>query len=229
MNEKICRVCEIPKLEDEFYAGRTECKACRKKYNQVNKVARRRIQKKYADKNREILKVKSKERYWADIEETRKRKRSEGQKWRDGNKDKVLREGRKGYHKNRVERLAKMKERFKTESRYRLKVLMSTAMRRALLTNKGGRKWEELAGYTSIDLMEYLKKTIPAGHTWEDFLLGKLHIDHKIPISAFNFSSESDIDFKRCFSLKNLQLLTQPENSKKSDKIDRPFQPSLPI
>lgn len=55
------------------------------------------------------------------------------------------------------------------------------------------------------------------------------HIDHKIPKSAFNFETPEDIDFKRCWALKNLQPLWAAENIKKHDRVDKPFQPSLAI
>jgi hypothetical protein len=51
------------------------------------------------------------------------------------------------------------------------------------------------------------------------------HIDHKIPVSAFNLRCEEDI--KRCWALKNLQPMFADENVMKSDKLDKPFQPML--
>jgi hypothetical protein len=61
--------------------------------------------------------------------------------------------------------------------------------------------------------------------TWENY--GDWHIDHKIPVSAFNFSKASDIDFKRCWKLSNLQPLWAAQNVSKGNKLERPFQPSL--
>ncbi|HPG52320.1 MAG TPA: hypothetical protein PLL11_17220 [Spirochaetota bacterium] len=61
--------------------------------------------------------------------------------------------------------------------------------------------------------------------TWEN--ISKWHIDHIIPVSAFNFNSPDDIDFKRCFALNNLRPLWAVENIKKGWRINKPFQPSL--
>lgn len=36
-----------------------------------------------------------------------------------------------------------------------------------------------------------------------------------------------NVDFKRCWALKNLQLLPASENVLKGARLDRPFQPSL--
>ena len=60
---------------------------------------------------------------------------------------------------------------------------MSSAIRKSLKSNKEGRHWEGLVGYTLKDLIRRLKKTVPSGYTWQDFLEGKLHVDHIIPIS----------------------------------------------
>jgi hypothetical protein len=55
------------------------------------------------------------------------------------------------------------------------------------------------------------------------------HINHVIPISAFNFSSPEDIDFKKCWALKNLRPLWAKDNFSKNARLDKPFQPSLAL
>ena len=62
--------------------------------------------------------------------------------------------------------------------------------------------------------------------TWDNY--GKVwHIDHKIPLAVFNYTRPEDIDFKLCWSLKNIAPLGAIENMKKGAKIEKPFQPSL--
>jgi 5-methylcytosine-specific restriction endonuclease McrA len=62
--------------------------------------------------------------------------------------------------------------------------------------------------------------------TWKNY--GKeWQIDHIIPISAFNFTSFKHIDFKKCWSLRNLRPLWSQENNSKSNKLDKSFQPSF--
>ena len=97
----------------------------------------------------------------------------------------------------------------------------------ALKGNKNGRHWENLVPYTLDQLLKRLRRTLPKGYTWQDYLDGKLHIDHKIPVSVFNFEKPEDEDFQRCFALKNLQLLPALENIKKSNNLDKHFQPSF--
>ena len=83
--------------------------------------------------------------------------------------------------------------------------------------------WENLVGYTLEDLIKHLKKTMPKGYTWQDYLKGKLHIDHKIPIRAFVFNKPDDEEFKQCWSLDNLRLLPAKNNESKGDKILNPI------
>jgi hypothetical protein len=107
---------------------------------------------------------------------------------------------------------------------------ISAAMHKAIKHNKAGRHWEELVDYNLEQLTNRLKSTLPHGYSWKDDFVngnGILHIDHKIPMSAFNFNSPEHIDFKRCFALDNLQLLPAIENEKKNAKLEKPFQPCL--
>jgi hypothetical protein len=97
----------------------------------------------------------------------------------------------------------------------------------SLRGNKGGRSWEALVGYTFEQLQKRLTRTMPAGYSWAD--IGELHVDHIIPVSAFNFTTSEDIDFKRCWALSNLQLLPKADNLKKKATLKRPFQPSLSL
>ena len=100
---------------------------------------------------------------------------------------------------------------------------------RALRKNKAGRKWESLIGYTVADLKKHIEKQFKKGMTWERFMNGEIHIDHKIPKVAFNYKSPSDPDFHKCWALKNLQPMWAVDNLIKGKKLDKPFQPSLLI
>ena len=115
--------------------------------------------------------------------------------------------------------------------RWTVHLRMSKAVRqclkRYLNTGKGGRSWPTFLGYDAARLAAHLKRTLPTGWTWQDFIDGRLHIDHKIPVSVHHFTSIDCPDFRRCWALKNLQLLPAAENLRKHAKMDRPFQPSL--
>ena len=93
--------------------------------------------------------------------------------------------------------------------------------------SKAGRHWETLVHFTAEELIKHIEKQFEDGMSWDNY--GEWHVDHIIPKSVFNFETPEDIDFKRCWSLKNLQPLEATENRIKSARIEKPFQPSLAI
>ena len=138
---------------------------------------------------------------------------------------KVIIEGNKKYNKS----YRRICEKYKNDLKYNLNCRMSGMMRYSLKRNKKGNSWTKFVDYNISALIERLKKTMPKEHTWRDFLEGKLHIDHIIPITAFNFTKSSQIDFQRCWALNNLQLLPAKENLSKNNKLVESFQPCLRI
>lgn len=119
--------------------------------------------------------------------------------------------------------------RYHTNPRFRLESLVRSAVHQSLRKRGGkkkGRLWD-LLGYTAADLENRLRKQLPKGYTWDDFMTGRLHIDHRIPLAAFNYTRDTDHDFKRAWALSNLQLLPGGENMSKGDRLEKPFQPSL--
>lgn len=120
-------------------------------------------------------------------------------------------------------------KRQRTNPRRHLSDVISMGINQSLRRGaKSNRRWEELVGYTAEKLKKHLESNFQPNMTWENY--GSYwHIDHKIPVSAFNFETPEDIDFKRCWALKNLQPLEARRNISKHDKVDKPFQPSLII
>lgn len=109
----------------------------------------------------------------------------------------------------------------------RLNNAMRAEIRTSLNGTKNGRRWQVLVGYTLQDLIKHLEKQFQPGMTWDNY--GQWHLDHIIPLAAFHYSEPSDIDFKRCWALENLQPLWAQDNMQKKDKIIKPFQPSLDL
>jgi len=103
----------------------------------------------------------------------------------------------------------------------RMRCLIKFSLKRGI---KNGRSWCKLTGYTFNQLKRRLNDTMPQNYTWKDFMNGKLHIDHIIPISAFNYDKPEHVDFKRCWALSNLRLLPAQENLIKHDKLIKPLQ-----
>jgi len=94
---------------------------------------------------------------------------------------------------------------------------MNTALRIALFGGKQYRKWTSLVGYSTMDLIRRLNKTMPDGYSWER--IGELHIDHIKPKSLFQYGSVEDPQFKECWGLANLQFLPALENISKGNKL----------
>jgi len=130
---------------------------------------------------------------------------------------------------HKIKRNEYLRNKRKINLKFHLNGRISGAMYKSLKGSKNGNHWEDLVGYTLSDLIKRLKKTMPKGYDWNDFMQGGLHIDHIIPKSVFNYTKPEHIDFKRCWALNNLRLLPAKENLIKGSKLSRPFQPALKL
>ena len=83
----------------------------------------------------------------------------------------------------------------------------------ALKGRKASRRWEELVGYTVGDLMKHLENRFEPWMTWKNY--GKWHIDHIKPKSLFQYETAEDPEFRKCWSLENLQPLEMGANIRK--------------
>lgn len=167
--------------------------------------------------------------------------------WAKSNPEKRFAIHRKWYEKNKEQKKVKDKIRYelmkphilelcKLYMRKRRKIpkhhiasSISRSINHSLRTGKNGRSWETLVGYNCNDLMKHLEKQFAEGMSWDNYGKHGWHIDHKIPISAFNFETPEHIDFKRCWALDNLQPMWAVENIQKYNKLDIDFQPSLQL
>lgn len=162
-----------------------------------------------------------------------KRRTAYSFKWRSKNRERVRRV-KKLWRDSNQERVSEHERRKNAKRRLLTKHVVASRMRGRMYDalrrtggSKDGKSWREYVPYGVDDLVSHLKRTMPAGYCWDDLLSGKLHVDHIIPVSAFNFTSPEDIDFQKCWTLKNLRLLPALENVRKGAKLEKPFQPSL--
>jgi hypothetical protein len=142
--------------------------------------------------------------------------KAESKRWRTENPEKV-----------RV--LSKQsRDKLLMTARGKLSQRMRNGMIKSLHGTKNRHHWEDLVDFTVEQLKEHIERQLLPGMTWENY--GPVwHVDHKIPIAAFNFTAPGDLDFKKCWALKNLQPMWAKENWSKGAKLKRPFQPSLTI
>ena len=247
---KICNTCgkELPKTSEYFHYMNIKkgyfnpsCKQCR---HDIRKARRENNPEKYADdrKRRRIANIETyreteKKYYYNNIEKCQ----TKGKKYREKNVEKARanftlwnnrnKERRAIYsaqwRKENPEKMSISNKKKRSTPHGKLNHRMGSNILLALKGSKNGRGWESLVGYTCSDLKKHLEKQFGDGMSWEN--MGDWHIDHKIPISVFNFTSPEHEDFKRCWSLKNLQPMWAQDNLSKGASLEKPFQPSLPI
>lgn len=206
---------EINKKKRQYYKDNPEKREeTNRNYYIKNIEKRKMIDKQYYIKNKEKILEYCKK--WA---KDNPDKREEYMKrYKAGNKKEILEYQKKWNIEKR-----------KIDLKFNINSRMGRSINKSLKGDKAGRHWETLVGYVLNDLVRRLKKTMPEGYNWQDFLEGKLHIDHIIPKKVFNFTRPEHIDFMRCWALKNLRLLPAQENLIKGAKLEKPFQPALQI
>jgi hypothetical protein len=111
---------------------------------------------------------------------------------------------------------AYIRERYANDPSFAVHVRMNSAVHQAIREKKGGRKWEDVVGYTLDNLVRHLERQFLPDMSWEN--MGEWHIDHIVPKSSFNYTDDSDPEFKACWALTNLRPLWSGENQKKHAK-----------
>jgi hypothetical protein len=103
-------------------------------------------------------------------------------------------------------------EQYKNNVEFRLHCVISTAVRRSLLTEKDD-YIKNLLGYTIEELKNHLESQFEDWMTWDNFgLTAKKpketwQIDHIIPANTFNITSTDSEEFRKCWALENLRPL----------------------
>ena len=205
---KKCTKCKVFKSYSEFSKRtlskdgfKNHCKECCKKYNTQNREKINKRQKEYYQQNKETAKKYYKEYY-------------------QQNKERI-----KEYHRNRREINGEYykeykRERYHNDPTYRLRHLVSKAVRNALSNNNGSKEgnstWDALP-YTPQQLREHLEAQFEEGMSWDNY--GDWHIDHIYPQSKLPYESMDDENLKIAWSLKNLRPLWAAENLTKSNQI----------
>jgi hypothetical protein len=106
----------------------------------------------------------------------------------------------------------KMKARLRKKAR--LDGAIASGVAAQLKQGRFGKGWQELLGYTAAELIAHLRRTVPKGRTWDDFMAGLLHIDHITPCAAFDLTRPDEV--RACWALGNLRLIDAAENLRKS-------------
>jgi len=217
---KYCSKCKTIKAFDCFGKNKSLpdgltywCKECLSEYMDKTREHRLAYHKNHYRENREYYIKKAIEISIANPEKRREYCRKSYKKWSKANPDKIR----------------EIDRRKRSTAKGKVSDNISRAIRKSLGNgNKRGHHWEDLVGYTVDQLKRHLNKQFKPGMTWDNF--GSYwNIDHKIPVAVFNFKTFTDIDFKRCWALNNLQPMEAKSNFRKGATLNNPFQPALTI
>lgn len=227
---KICSVCHQTLDNNKFRKKTSMCIDCQNtylvEYYKEHKEEIKAYKQKHYLKNKEKIKEKQREYYLGNKDKLL----TINKEWRDNHKEKMVSYLKKWNELN-PERSREIKRKhmasvYNSENG-RLYYCFGHQIYLSLLKNKAGRRWESIVGYSLKKLKTHLEKQFKPGMTWNNY--GEWHVDHIIPKSVFNYEKTEDIDFGKCWALKNLQPLWAKDNLSKNNKLSKPFQPSLKL
>lgn len=160
--------------------------------------------KKWRNNNKEYMSQKSKNWY----EQNKEHRKQYLKEYREKNVDKI-RKVKRDYEKTRKA----------NDPLYKLINNFRTAIYQVLKENnvKKNGHYFDILKYTPDDLINHLESKFTDKMTWDNY--GEWHVDHILPISSFDIKEIGDIEFMKCWELKNLQPLWGDENIKKSNRI----------
>jgi hypothetical protein len=233
---KVCNKCNITKninlyTKNKRYKDGKEpiCKDCNKEKYEKNKEKNAEAVKKWRVKNPDYMKVygqseKSKEYHKQYYKENSEIYKDRKKAWRAKNPDKE-KETRAKYNEENKEKLNEYHRKWKEKKRstdinYKLQSNISRRIRYELNTLLKGKKVKRTTKYLGCSIEElkvFLEKKFTNGITWENY--GSIwHIDHIIPCSSWNFTSE--FDSKCCWNYRNLQPMLASQNQIKHDSFN---------
>lgn len=125
--------------------------------------------------------------------------------WRERNPDKSRENQRKQW------------DRIKKDPAKAIHARISTLVRMTLKSNGKSQSISVSLGYTIEELRAHLERQFLPGMGWHN--MGEWHIDHIVPVSAFDFTSDQDPEFRRAWHIANLRPLWGSDNVRKSNRI----------
>jgi hypothetical protein len=246
MERKICKICNINKpISDYNLAGKGKyfqsyCKPCdserKKVYNEKNKERLKEKYKQNYEKNKKLVDPIQKEinikksveklieynkanRKPKMSEEERKRRKSEcDKKYREKLGEKLLEKKRDYYKKYGLQKAKDWQKQMMSDINFVTKKRLRGRVYVALKRGVKSAKTMELLGCTIDEFKSYFESKFTEGMSWDAYMRGELHIDHKIPCINFDLTKEEEQ--KKCFHYSNLQPLWAIDNLKKGTSLN---------
>lgn len=239
--EKTCSKCGLKQELDNFNKdiggknGRcAQCKGCRKKhraehaletkeynliYRKNNKEKIKELKTKYRKNYKEKIKLQRQEHY----NKNKKRENERSRSYKRNNKEKINIQKKKWRTANR-DRLNKNKnERYRKDIHFKLACNLRIRINHALKNNqKSGSAIDDL-GCSVKQLKQHLENQfyshleVEKVMSWDNYGLRGWHIDHIIPLDAFNLTDRKQ--FLKACHYTNLQPLWAEENIRKGNKL----------
>ena len=122
--------------------------------------------------------------------------------------------------KDRIRGKERHRKLYGKDPSYTIRTRVSALMRYSLKNGSKSKSLNDILDYTIEELKEHIEGLFTENMSWDAFMRGEIHIDHKRPISSFNITSVDDLDFKICWSLSNLQPLWAFDNLSKGAKVN---------
>lgn len=143
------------------------------------------------------------------------------------NRDKRIRQQREYRAKHLDELLAKQRarhhetwrDRYGADLEFTLKHRVRALIRVTLTKGRDGLRMRELLGYGTEELRAHLERQFTQGMNWTRFMAGEIHIDHIVPVSAFDIQSPDSPEFRACWALSNLRPMWARDNLSKAGKV----------
>jgi len=177
-------------------------------------VDRRAYQREYRAKNREQLLEKKHRYYLANkerIKASQGRRREQKRRY-----DRFYHRANREKHR---ERKIAYQKRYRSGTTQRLAHNLRNRLSKFIRRKSGRPSTEALLGCSFEEFTKYVERQFTRSMSWENY--GKAwHIDHIIPVSAFDLTAPEQV--QRCFHFSNLRPLDARANLRKNAKIVDP-------
>lgn len=110
-----------------------------------------------------------------------------------------------------------MKQRQRSDPKRKFVMYTRTAVLNGLRGRRKAASTFDALGYTREQLITHIERQFLPGMTWKNYGR-KWHLDHIVPLSAFDITSTDCPDFRVAWALTNLRPLWASDNIRKRDK-----------
>lgn len=229
--DKVCRDCKQSKPRSEYpfrlkrgyQCIESRCKLCFKKYAHERVTSEDHL-KRCRERNKTTEGAAANKKKKAKYRASAKGKETEAAYVATDFYQTSLKERKAKYRKSSTYKVAtkrefvRRKERYHSDVEYRLKVTLSTTIRKLVNgTRDESQTVMKYAGVDSAMLREHLEKQLSGAMTLDNY--GSVwHLDHIIAKAYYDHEDEAEV--KKCWNMANLRPMLGPENSSKGVKID---------